>query len=469
MSGTREQRAHGARRGGGRVGARLSALAGVPFAAESAVSARRQLLVQVLHLMTSMTLALFYLIPVSLLVTVVTWIGMGMYLPWTDLGIDFPVSRIVWDSLGFLVALPVAATLLARLACRVQRDRLANVFGIVETDPPDPMADDAPWTRAWRFVFGREAWTMVVYSTAAGLHGLFAAGLVVVFVVCGGASAIGASLGVAYILAMGSPGDLTGPLVLVIAGPLAAVVGLRLAPYMISTEVLLHRLLLFEAPEVRMRRRLLHVQDSRLRMVDEAEAERRRIERDLHDGAQQRLLALTMTLTRARARLSHDPEGARELIAEAQAESREVMTDLRQVARGLHPRVLTDHGLGAALPVAAGRSPVPVRLDVDLHERPSPRAEGVAYYVVCEALTNVAKHAGADHVAVVVEHVAATRHEAELLRVTVTDDGVGGADPEAGTGLYGLWDRVDAVDGELNVHSPTGGGTVLTANIPWKA
>ncbi|WP_431869984.1 histidine kinase [Nocardiopsis eucommiae] len=465
MSGTREQRARGAERGGARPGS----LTGVPFAAGPRGSGWRLLLVQVLHLMTSLALALFYLIPVSLLVTVAAWIGMGLFLPWTDVGLSHSVSRIVRDSLGLLVALPVAATLLARLACRVQRDRLANVFGIVETSPPDPLADDNPWVRVWRFVFGRDAWTMVVYSTAAGLHGLFAAGLVVVFVVCGGAAAIGASLGIAYILALGSPGDLVGPLLLVLVGPLATVVGLRLAPYMISTEVLLHRLLLFEAPEVRMRRRLLHVQDSRLRMVDEAEAERRRIERDLHDGAQQRLLALTMTLTRARARLSHDPDGARELITEAQAESREVMTDLRQVARGLHPRVLTDHGLGAALPVAVGRSPVPVRLDVDLAERPSARAEGVAYYVVCEALTNIAKHADAEQVTVAVGRVPAARRGGELLCVTVTDDGVGGADPEAGTGLYGLWDRVDAVDGELTVHSPTGGGTVLTANIPWKA
>lgn len=469
MSGTREQRARSAERGGGRVGARLTALAGVPFASDLHGSGWRLLLVQVLHLMTSLTLALFYLIPVSLLVMVASWIGMGLFLPWTDIGFTYPVSQVVRDSLGFLVVLPVTATLLARLACRVQRDRLANVFGIVEATPPDPLADDNPWTRVWRFVFGRDAWTMVVYSTAAGLHGLFAAGLVVVFVVCGGAAAIGASLGIAYILALGTPGDLVGPLILVVVGPLAAVVGLRLAPHMISTEVLLHRLLLFEAPEVRMRRRLLHVQDSRLRMVDEAEAERRRIERDLHDGAQQRLLALTMTLTRARARLSHDPDGARELITEAQEESREVMTELRQVARGLHPRVLTDHGLGAALPVAAGRSPVPVRLDVDLPERPSARAEGVAYYVVCEALTNVAKHADAGQVAVTTERIAALGRRGELLRVTVTDDGVGGADPEAGTGLYGLWDRVDAVDGILTVHSPTGGGTVLTANIPWKA
>ncbi|USY17022.1 sensor histidine kinase [Nocardiopsis exhalans] len=470
MSGTHEQQASDARRGSGGKDLRQTRAVDVPFPGDARGSTWRVLLVEVLHLMTSLALALFYLLPATLLLgTAAAWFTLALYLPWTDLSVDLSFGRLARDTVWFLVVMPAAATLLARFACQVQRDRLANVFGIVETSPPDPLADDNPWWRAWRFVFGREAWSMVVYTTVAGIHGLFAAGLVVVLVVCGGAAAVGALFGVVYILAQGSPGDLVGPMALVVAGPLAAVVGLRLTPHMISSEVLLHRLLLFDAPEVRIRRRLLHVQDSRQRMVDEAEAERRRIERDLHDGAQQRLLALTMTLTRARARLAHDPEGAGALIAEAQAESKEVMTELRQVARGLHPRVLTDHGLGAALPVAAGRSPVPARLEVDLDERPSARAEGVAYYVVCEALTNVAKHAGAEQVTVAAERVEGRGRQGDLLRISVTDDGIGGADPEAGTGLYGLWDRVDAVDGVLTVHSPTGGGTVLTANIPWKA
>src|SRR5699024_6450287 len=223
-------------------------------------------------------------------------------------------------------------------------------------------------------------------------------------------------------------------------------------------------------PEVQVRRRLLHVQDSRLRMVDAAEAERRRIERDLHDGAQQHLLALTLTLTRARVRISKDPEQALALITEAQNEAKQVMEELRQVAKGLHPRVLTDHGLASALPVAAERCPLPVRLQVLLPERPSKRAEGVAYYVACEALTNVTKHARATRVDLVAKHLPQPEHgTAGLLQLTVTDDGCGGADPEVGTGLYGLWDRLDAVDGSLTVHSPPGKGTVLTAHIPWKA
>ncbi len=446
------------------------ALAGLPRVAEAYGPTWRVRLVEVLHLMTSLALALCYLVPAFLLVVAATWVGFAVSGPWLPEVSRLAPDRLSLDMAFFLVVLPAAATLLARLSCRVQRNRLDNVFGIVETSPPDPLADDNPFLRAWRFVFGREAWSALVYSTVAGLHGLLAGGVVVVLVVCGGAAAFGALIGTVFVLVRGTPDDLVGPLVLVAVGPLCALVGLRLAPFMVATEVLLHRMLLFEAPEVRIRRRLVHVQDSRLRMVDAAEAERRRIERDLHDGAQQRLLALTMTLTRARSRVASDPDAALELITEAQSESREVMEELRQVARGLHPRVLTDHGLSAALPVAAGRAPVPVRVDVELPERPSSRAEGVAYYVACEALTNVAKHARAARVTVAATRVERpSRRGGDLLRLTVTDDGVGGADPETGTGLYGLWDRVDAVDGTLTVHSPVGQGTVLTADIPWEA
>nr|WP_156365842.1 histidine kinase [Nocardiopsis sp. NRRL B-16309] len=426
--------------------------------------------IEVLHLMTSLALALFYLVPGFILVVSATWIGLTIATPWQE---ALPIRvwhELVVDVVVFVVLMPPAATLTARLGCAVQRRRLGTVFGIVESGAPDPLADDTPLLRTWRFVFGRDAWSMVAYTTIAGLHGLLAGGLVVVLVVCGAASAAAALLGLAFVLLLGSAADLVGPLLLVLVGALAALVGLRLTPYLVATEVLLHRVLLFDAPEVRVRRRLMHLQNSRLRMVDAAEAERTRIERDLHDGAQQRLLALTMTLTRARARVASDPAQALELITEAQRESKEVMDELRQVARGLHPRVLTDHGLASALPVAAGRAPVPVRVDIDLEERPSPRAEAVAYYAACEALNNVTKHARAHEVTIAAERVrGAARGRRDLLRLTVTDDGVGGADPESGTGLYGLWDRLDAVDGTLSVHSPAGGGTVLTADIPWEA
>jgi signal transduction histidine kinase len=155
---------------------------------------------------------------------------------------------------------------------------------------------------------------------------------------------------------------------------------------------------------------------SRRRVVDSAEAERRRIERDLHDGAQQRLVALAMTLGRAKARLAEDDD-ARRLVDEAHAEAKLAITELRDLTRGLHPPVLSDRGLDAALSALAARSPVPVDVEVDVGVRPTPTVEAIAYFVVAEALTNVAKHSGARRASVVVRRVDGT------LRVVVRDDG----------------------------------------------
>ncbi|MFC4563552.1 sensor histidine kinase [Nocardiopsis mangrovi] len=443
-------------------------------AARAAVRAprtRTDRLVGLLHLLTTLALSLLYLAPAGILVFVMPWVS--VWLAGGVSGVFAPdQSGDPWLLAAGLLLLPTSATLLARLSCRIQRSRLESVFGIVETRVPDPVPPESAPVRALTFLYGREAWAAVLYSTVAGVQGVLAGAVTVVLVVYGAAAAAGSVLGIGYSFAVGSLGDLSdplvlAPLVLTLVGPLGVVAGIRLEPLFVRLEVEVSRRMLLDAPEERIRRRLAQVQDSRLRMVDAAEAERRRIERDLHDGAQQRLLAVTMTLTRARARFDRDPEQARELLDQARTEAKAVMAELREVSRGLHPRVLTDHGLEAALPVAAGRCPLPVRVHVELDERPSARAEGVAYYVACEALTNVAKHAAAASVEVRAERVA--RRRGDLLRLSVRDDGVGGADPDAGTGLYGLWDRVNAVDGALDVHSPAGEGTLLTADIPWRA
>ena len=208
--------------------------------------------------------------------------------------------------------------------------------------------------------------------------------------------------------------------------------------------------------------RVGELERSRAAVVVSAEAERRRIERDLHDGAQQRLVALAMNLGRAKARFGEDPEGAKVLLDEAHTEAKAALTELRDLARGLHPAVLTDRGLDAALSGLAARAPLPVVVEVDpaLGERPVPVIDAIAYFVVAEALTNVAKHARAGRAAVVVRRLDG------MIRVVVTDDGVGGADPSAGTGLRGLADRVSGVDGTLHVVSPPGGPTVLTVELP---
>jgi signal transduction histidine kinase len=194
--------------------------------------------------------------------------------------------------------------------------------------------------------------------------------------------------------------------------------------------------------------------------VDVAAAERRRIERDLHDGAQQRLVALAMDLGMAREKFAKHPEQARALLDEAHDEAKRALSELRNLARGIHPAVLTDRGLDAALSALAGRSPVPVEVSVELARRPPPTVESAAYFVVAEALVNVAKHAAARRAAVRVTL------EDGLLVVEVRDDGVGGAEPRAGTGLAGLADRVTAVDGRFTVSSPAGGPTVIRAELP---
>jgi signal transduction histidine kinase len=199
---------------------------------------------------------------------------------------------------------------------------------------------------------------------------------------------------------------------------------------------------------------------SRQQVVDSVESERRRMERDLHDGAQQRLVSLAMTLGRAKNRLGDKDPAVRVLIEEAHSEAMQAIAEIRDLTRGLHPPVLTDRGLDAALSAVAARSAVPVRLSVDVRPRPSLTIESIAYFVVTEALTNVAKHADA-----ALAEVRVSR-EGDVLRVEVQDDGRGGADPAGGTGLRGLTDRVAGVDGRLTVDSPPGGGTTLIAEVP---
>ncbi|GIJ67066.1 sensor histidine kinase [Virgisporangium ochraceum] len=205
--------------------------------------------------------------------------------------------------------------------------------------------------------------------------------------------------------------------------------------------------------------RLVEVTRSRARLVDAFELERRRIERDLHDGAQQRLVALNVQLGLARLETPTDSAAA-EPLARAHELAKEALTELRELIRGVHPQVLTDRGLGAAVHDVAGRSPVPVDVDVRLPGRLPPSIEVAAFFVVGEALTNVARHSGANRAAV----TASVDGDRVLLRVR--DDGVGGADPAGGTGLVGLADRVAAVGGTVALSSPPGGPTVLQVDFP---
>jgi signal transduction histidine kinase len=207
--------------------------------------------------------------------------------------------------------------------------------------------------------------------------------------------------------------------------------------------------------------RVTELETSRERVVGAAEAERQRIERDLHDGAQQRLVMLAMELGRAKAKFADDPEGARALVDQAHLQAKEALTELRNLVRGVHPPVLTDRGLDAALSGLAALCPIPVDVHVDVPVRPKSSVEAVAYFMVAEALTNVAKHSRASHARVVVEG----HGYPGTLTVMVSDDGIGGADVHS-PGLSGLADRVSGVDGRLSVESPSGGPTIIAAELP---
>ena len=211
---------------------------------------------------------------------------------------------------------------------------------------------------------------------------------------------------------------------------------------------------------VELRERVEGLRDASARILAAADDERRRIERDLHDGAQQRLVALNVLLGVVQGKLETDPQGAAPLVARAREEAQEAVKELRELARGIHPALLADRGLTAALEALAARAPFPVRIEGVPEQRLPNAVEATIYFITAEALTNVAKYAGANGAEVRVSE------DSGRVRVEIHDDGIGGADPRQGSGLRGLRDRVDALDGRLEVHSPPGTGTTIIAELP---
>ncbi len=215
-------------------------------------------------------------------------------------------------------------------------------------------------------------------------------------------------------------------------------------------------------PSDELERRIAELESDRGVVVDTAAADLRRIERDLHDGAQARLVALAMGLGLAKEKLTEDPEAAARMVDEAHGEVKIALQELRDLARGIHPAVLTDRGLDAALSSLAARCTVPVKVTADLPARPAAAIEGSAYFTVSELLQNVSKHSGARNASVDV-----WRTDDRLL-IQVWDDGKGGARLDGGSGMAGLADRLGAVDGLFVIDSPPGGPTTITAELPWR-
>ncbi|MER5397839.1 sensor domain-containing protein [Streptomyces sp. NPDC002599] len=216
------------------------------------------------------------------------------------------------------------------------------------------------------------------------------------------------------------------------------------------------------SPSDELERRIAELESDRGVVVDTAAADLRRIERDLHDGAQARLVNLAMGLGLAKEKLLEDPDAAASMVDEAHGEVKLALQELRDLARGIHPAVLTDRGLDAALSSIASRCTVPVKVSTELETRPAAAIEGIAYFTVSELLQNVSKHSGARSAS-----VDLWRSDDRLL-IQVRDDGRGGAGVDGGTGMAGLADRLGAVDGLFVVDSPVGGPTVITAELPWR-
>ncbi|MEQ6022045.1 histidine kinase [Streptomyces salinarius] len=366
-----------------------------------------------------------------------------------------------------LLGLPLVplAMKVASWIARIDRERL-YVLRDFTIDTPVIIAGKG-WKDRLERLFGQRAWRELGFTAVMSLWGLGAGGLVMMVLAAGLVLALLPFIG--PLLPDGSsllgldvaslPGAAAGGVV----GLALLSAGLWLSGPLARTESALVARMLGANRVDHLVRRMLDLEDSRSRMVDAAELERQRIERDLHDGAQQRLLSVAMSLGRAKSRFARDPEKAHALVMAAHEEAKAAMQELRDVTRGLHPAILTEQGIEPALTTIAARCPIPVDLSVQLLQRPSPRAEAVAYYVVSELLTNIAKHAAADHAAVTV------LRDENLLRINVTDDGIGGADPARGSGISGLRDRVRAVDGHLTLSSPVGGPTVVDVTLPWRA
>ena len=369
----------------------------------------------------------------------------------------------------FLFGIPVLVAVLwaCDLMAHAERSRFSLMLGTDVPEPVRPPNRPTGWRRLSLTFLMRSSWRPFVYAVLR-----LPLSVVQVFVVTYiWATGIALLTLPAYNSALPGGaahfGDIAfrGPLVL----PLLAVAGLLVllaAPWLTRALAALEAAVALsllgptrQARQAGLTARIGELESSRARVVDAAEAERRRIERDLHDGAQQRLVSLAMELGRAKARFASDPEGAQAIVDQAHEQAKAALAEIRNLVRGVHPPVLSDRGLDAALSGVAALCPVPVAVTVDVPARPRAAVEAIAYFVVAEALTNVAKHSSAKQADVTV------RCAGDRLMVVISDDGIGGADPH-GQGLSGLAARVAAVDGRLNVTSPTGGPTVIEVSLP---
>lgn len=416
--------------------------------------------------------------PVHLVFPAATWratvhVLLGLLLGVVTFGVTLTLT-VLAAGLGLIAVVVAPAPLLwcVRAFTTMQRSRFRALLGV-----RIPMAPPASTTGGFVRRILAEArsgttWRQIGYHLLALPIGVL--GFIVVAVSWSGALAGVAVLGYRAWLPVRGAFDLpmrSSPVlaVITVGGLLLLLAAPRIAIALARLDASAARALLGPSRAQEFAAQMESLARSRAGAVDAADAERRRIERDLHDGTQQRLVSLALNLGMARNELEDMPEPARQAIAKAHDEAKQALAELRDFIRGLHPAVLDDRGLDAALSGLAARVPLPVRLRVDVPERCSPTVEAVAYFVVSESLTNVAKHARASQA-----EVTAVR-TGERLLVRVADDGVGGAAlgpapggaaAGGGSGLYGLAQRAASVDGILRIDSPPGGPTVIEVELP---
>ncbi|MEU4626720.1 sensor domain-containing protein [Actinoplanes sp. NPDC023801] len=371
------------------------------------------------------------------------------------------LTLVILSAVLSITVIFALGTLLALLSCvhgfaALQRSRFEALLG-EQIDAPATVPCDS-WSQRLVADFRSETtWRQLAYHLLALVFG--GAGALAVAIAWSGS----ALLVIAPLLGWSPAGPgvlralaaMTGGVVLLFAAPL-------LAHGVAAADLVAARALLGPNVKAELAMRVVEVERSRADLVAAADAERRRIERDLHDGMQQRLVALAMNLGIVRVNSGDLPEPLRDAISRSHDDAKEALTELRHIVRGLYPAVLGDRGLDAALSGIVASSPVPARLRADLPRRPPVAIEAVAYFVVAEALANVAKHALASQVEVEVRLV----EELQELRLLVADNGRGGARPGRGSGLRGLAQRVSSVDGTLAVDSPEGGPTTILVVLP---
>ncbi|MFZ0047397.1 MAG: histidine kinase [Streptosporangiaceae bacterium] len=371
---------------------------------------------------------------------------------------------LVVVSLGQVAAATLAGVTLILLAraplTAIQRHRYWSLLGI---DIPRPAArSGASPGRLLAGLRSEATWRQLAYHVVVGP--VIALGGIATLASWAAGAALASSFAGTFVFSSPYSNSQTVPPKLKAVLTLIGIVLLLTAPFLAAGVAWLDaragRALLGPSRSLELERQVETLSESRAGVVDAADAERRRIERDLHDGAQQRLVSLAMNLGLARATMTDVPEPVRQVIAEAHEEAKEALAELRNLVRGLHPAVLEDRGLDAALSGIAARAPLPVRVSVAVPHRASPTVEAVAYFVVSECLTNIARHAAATRAEIDV------RRTGDVLLIKVSDDGCGGADQARGTGLGSLARRARSVDGTLTIDSPAGGPTMITVELP---